>query len=46
MHDEAHNPSSDIYNWFTDYRGNLTSTTRYINAADPSQGTMVDTKNI
>lgn len=45
MHDESHNPSSEKYAAISQYRGNLTSSTSYINAADPNQGTVVNTKD-
>ena len=44
MHDEVYDPYSESGPWKQYFRGNLTSSTRYINAADPNQGTIVDTK--
>lgn len=45
MHDETYDPYLAAYDPATDYRGDLISVTRYINAADPAQGTIVDTKD-
>ena len=44
MHDDSHNPQGENYSALTRYRGNLTSSTSYIDATDPNQGTILDTQ--